>query len=177
MSRLSTGQSNESLPLAQQHRDSLTTLFCFPYIQSRTTRKHELESECELRGTTSVSWNGPNRILSSVTKGNIKITYAFGRSPHPHSSAMCSRAFSRLPPTLLWHQKPGPHRLTVSRRSHTVLVPAQKERCGGDVATSWMKPGSSGAGISPNSQLHWLSVKRLLMKRLLHHVGWRGNRF
>lgn len=87
---------------AQQHCYSLTALFCFPYIQSRTIRKHELEtvgrSDCELRGTTSVSWSGPNRILSSVTKKNIKITYAFGRSPHPHSLTMCSRAFSRLPP-------------------------------------------------------------------------------
>lgn len=49
-------------------------------------------------GICVLTWPQPsNRILPSRTQGNIRIAYAFGRSPHPHSSAMCSQA-SSLPP-------------------------------------------------------------------------------
>lgn len=48
-----------------------------------------------------LTWPQPsNHILPSGTQGNIRIAYAFGRSPHPHSSAMCSQA-SSLPPLSL----------------------------------------------------------------------------
>lgn len=73
----------------------------------------------------SVSWYGPNRLTAFcllAPRGNIRIAYAFGKSPHPHSSAMCSQAAPLPPPP-----SPLPLRSDTKTVAHFALHGKEKD--------------------------------------------------
>lgn len=122
-----------------------------------------------------LTWPQPsNRILPSRTQGNIRIAYAFGRSPHPHSSSMCSQVsslpLSPSPSHFALTPKPWPTLLCTVKKCKTYFVsPGHRGKWNIQCATSWAKlsPPSSPQHASGMQFLSWHSFQLQCLQMLL----------